>query len=517
MGTQNNGHRTIGNLRNVEQFRSAMQETMDKKKDINERRKFGQFSTPYKLAEEIVSFGLGILDTDEITFLEPFIGSGTFYSALLNATNNNYTIKSATGIEIDSVYYVCAKNLWGNTGINIINDNFTNVKPDEKYNFILTNPPYVRHHYLSQEEKTHLVETEKKETGIILSKLSGLYCHFILLANKWLAPNAICGWLVPSEFMDVNYGNAMKDYLLNHVHLLRIHRYDPNNPMFSDALVSSCVIWFKNEVVAYDYNVEFTFSGTHNKPMQKKLVKKSELMKERKWTRFPEKGIRSEEISKVTLGDFFEIKRGIATGDNDFFIMSRNKISELGLDMSFFKPILPSPRYLKSDFVGSNKNGIPQIEPQYFLLDCELSEQEIEKNYPAIWYYLQSGVEKTSKKYLCRNRRKWYWQEQRESTYFLCSYMGRGKERSSPIRFILNLSDAIVTNSYLMLYPKSHLQQVISANPNSVYKIWEVLKGIHGSEIEEEGRVYGGGLKKIEPKELAKVPCGDLANFCVVQ
>lgn len=82
--------------------------------------------------------------------------------------------------------------------------------------------------------------------------------------------------------------------------------------------------------------------------------------------------------------------------------------------------------------------------------------------------------------------------------------------------FILNLSDAVATNSYLMLYPKEHLQQAISENPHSVYKIWEMLKSIRKNEIEEEGRVYGGGLKKIEPKELAKVSCGDLVDLCAV-
>ena len=182
---------------------------------------------------------------------------------------------------------------------------------------------YVRHHYLSQDEKKHLAETGKKETDIVLSGLAGLYCHFILLAHKWLAPNAISGWLVPSEFMDVNYGNAIKDYLLNHVHLLRIHRYDPDMSIFPDALVSSCVIWFKNEISAYDYEIEFTYGGTHDKPMQKKQVKKSELLKEYKWTRFPGKEVRSIKSHEMTLGDFFEIKRGLATGDNNFFINNK--------------------------------------------------------------------------------------------------------------------------------------------------------------------------------------------------
>jgi hypothetical protein len=60
-----------------------------------------------------------------------------------------------------------------------------------------------------------------------LSGLAGLYGHFIGLSHAWLAPDAISCWLVPSEFMDVNYGLAIKWYLLDRVTLLRIHRFDP--------------------------------------------------------------------------------------------------------------------------------------------------------------------------------------------------------------------------------------------------------------------------------------------------
>lgn len=513
MGTQNNRSGTIRNLKSIEQSRLSIQTAIDREKDIKERRKFGQFATPLDLAKEIVSYGLTLLTNKDISFLEPCIGSGAFYSALLSVANGS-DILAATGIELDPAYFEAAKKLWTGSGIDLIKNDFAKVEPTRKHNFVITNPPYTRHHYLSQEEKAYLVDAGKEETGIALSGLSGLYCYFILLTHKWLAPNAICGWLIPSEFMDVNYGSAIKEYLLQNVHLLRIHRYDPENSMFSDALVSSCVVWFKNEIINDDYKVEFSFGGTHDEPRQSRQIKKSDLIKEKKWTRFPEKGIRNNESTEITLGDFFEIKRGLATGDNNFFIMRRDRIAELGMDMSFFKPILPSPRYLKADLVNSDSDGMPQLEPQYFLLDCELTEQEIQEKYPATWNYLQSGIERTSKKYLCKSRKKWYWQEQRDTTYFLCSYMGRGKDSSSPIRFILNLSEAIVTNSYLMLYPKTHLQKAISKNPNSVYRIWETLKGISGKKIEEEGRVYGGGLKKIEPRELAKVPCEDLIRLC---
>ena len=514
MGAQNKRFREIRNISSLEESRRLMQEAIDSEKDIEERRKHGQFSTPFVLAQEITKYGLELLSDKKISFLESCIGSGVFYSALLNSINSFCCIQTATGIEIDPAYFDCTANLWNDSGIELIKGDFTRIIPKQKYNLVITNPPYVRHHYLTQDEKSYLLEHEKKETGIALSGLAGLYCHFILLAHKWLAPGAVCGWLIPSEFMDVNYGNAIKNYLLQNVHLLRIHRYNPENSLFSDALVSSCVVWFKNEIVKDDYEIEFSFGGTHDKPALSKHIKKSDLSKERKWTRFPEKEIRCYNNSGITIGDYFEIKRGLATGDNSFFIMSKKKINDLGLDMSFFKPVLPSPRYLKTDLVESDDGGIPLIEPQCFLLDCKLTEQEIMEQSPTIWEYLHSGIEKTSQKYLCKNRKKWYWQEHRDTTYFLCSYMGRRKYNESPIRFILNLSEAIVTNSYLMLYPKEHLQKAISDNPKSIYRIWELLKSINGSDIEEEGRVYGGGLKKIEPRELAKVPCGDLMKLC---
>jgi hypothetical protein len=64
------------------------------------------------------------------------------------------------------------------------------------------------------------------------------------------------------------------------------------------------------------------------------------------------------------LGDFFTIKRGIATGDNDFFILSKEQIDDFGLDMQFFTPILPSPRRLKCNEIFSDKDGRPRLDTQ---------------------------------------------------------------------------------------------------------------------------------------------------------
>ena len=72
-----------------------------------------------------------------------------------------------------------------------------------------------------------------------------------------------------------------------------------------------------------------------------------------------------------------------------------------------------------------------------------------------------------------------------------------------------------VSYSYLMLYLKDTLKEIILYNPNVIFQVWEILKDITVNDIEEEGRVYGGGLKKIEPKELSKVHCDKLAVLCL--
>ena len=43
-----------------------------------------------------------------------------------------------------------------------------------------------------------------------LSGLAGLYAYFIGLTHPWMEPGALAGWLIPSEFMDVNYGKESR-------------------------------------------------------------------------------------------------------------------------------------------------------------------------------------------------------------------------------------------------------------------------------------------------------------------
>lgn len=500
----------------LETARLSIQAELDAKKSGLERNKLGQFATPSVLAREVLSYGLSLMPKNRrVRFLDPAIGTGSFYSALRDMIGHN-PLDAAKGFEVDPHYGEPARSLWADSILEIELSDFTRaIPPCEGFNLLICNPPYVRHHHLDTDEKRRLQVISYEVAGVKLSGLAGLYCYFLALSHRWMSSNGIAGWLIPSEFMDVNYGSEIKRYLLEEVTLLRIHRFDPKDAQFDDALVSSAVVWFKNSKPPVGHTVEFSYGGTHTAPAISRHIASFELANEAKWTRFPRQETRVA-VESPMLSDLFTIKRGIATGSNDFFILDREKIRALGLSLEFFRPILPSPRYIHVDEIAADDYGNPVLPSPLFLLNCRLPEQEVKENHPNLWRYLESGKEDVASRYLCKSRRTWYWQEDRQIAPFVCTYMGRGNSRTDrPFRFILNHSQAIAANTYLMLYPKPHIAQLILDDNNLLKLVWEALNAISAESLIEEGRVYGGGLHKIEPKEMAKLPAGHIKALLI--
>ena len=67
-----------------------------------------------------------------------------------------------------------------------------------------------------------------------------------------------------------------------------------------------------------------------------------------------------------------------------------------------------------------------------------------------------------------------------------------------------------MANSYLILYPKPELAAVIAKDPEMVATFFEALNAITEKVMIDEGRVYGGGMHKLEPRELANVPAPEI-------
>jgi predicted RNA methylase len=496
----------------TEDQRLLIQSELDSLKSPDARNKLGQFATPTQLARDVIAYGISLLpESTPIRFLDPAVGTGSFYSALRSTARG---IDWARGYEIDPHYGKPAQELWKASSLDIELSDFTLKVPpvarQDKATLLICNPPYVRHHHLDSETKARLQVAVRAAAKLSMSGLAGLYSYFIGLAHSWMAEDGIAGWLVPSEFMDVNYGRALKAYLLRDVSLLRIHRFDPNDVQFDDALVSSAVLWLKKQLPSVGHRVEFTYGGTLMRPALSKLVASADLLRTEKWTRYPKQ---DAEVAHTgyRLGDLFSIKRGLATGDNKFFILDESEVERLNLPRRFLRPILPSTRHIASDEIARDDAGLPLLEKKLFLIDCDLPQEELERDEPSLWAYLQTGLERVSSGYLCRSRRFWYSQERRPAAPIICTYIGRSDHAKPPFRFLLNNSNATATNVYLMLYPTPILTRQLSRDAGLLRQLWQGLNSIPRETLLGNGRVYGGGMHKLEPKELSNVPVDELA------
>ena len=468
--------------------RQRLQDKYDSSHSQLERNIKGQFATPNDLAISIVKDALERIEQPQ-TFLEPSCGTGSFISAIRKCQPSI----EITGIEKDEAVFEIAHKLWGAEGVSLRNEDFFEVAMDMPgFDMLVTNPPYSRHHHLSAEEKARFGLVAEKLTGRHLSQLAGLHAYFILAGTALLNPNGIASWLIPSELFSVNYGRTIRDYITHEVSIERIHFFDNDDLQFDDALVSSCVLVLKKKPTEPNDKALIT-SGNFDNPNKSEEVPVRELKLVKKWQHFFS---REREDVSTRIGDFFKVKRGLSTGAESFYAKERSVWHELGIGDEWLTPVLPAPRFMHDSVIDSDEAGWPaEYERALLNIPIDIDEEDLPD---AVRAYLDTCPEKVRNSYTARHRKKWYAIEQREPAPVVCTYMSRSDEQ--PFRFVRNKSKAVVTTAYLCLYPTS------SFTDDELDEICSALNAISPATLINSGREYGGGLRKLEPKELLSVP-----------
>lgn len=173
----------------LEERRLALKRELDAGKDSSERNRMGQFATPTGLAVDILRYAKRHLgDSHGVRFIDPALGTGSFYSALLDVFPQR-RVSAAVGYEIDPHYGVPASKLWGTAGWVFAWRTSPEPKrrpgPDQ-FNLLICNPPYVRHHHIENGEKQRLKVQTQAACGVEIKGLAGLYCYFLALCHACL-------------------------------------------------------------------------------------------------------------------------------------------------------------------------------------------------------------------------------------------------------------------------------------------------------------------------------------------
>ena len=97
----------------AEATRLSEQQRLDQLKTTKERNKWGQFATPPALSLDIAHYAWEKLKLRKgaFSFLDPAIGTGSFFGAFLQAFPHD-RMEAATGIELDKPFAEAANAIW---------------------------------------------------------------------------------------------------------------------------------------------------------------------------------------------------------------------------------------------------------------------------------------------------------------------------------------------------------------------------------------------------------------------
>jgi hypothetical protein len=329
------------------------------------------------------------------------------------------------------------------------------------------------------------------------------------MADQWMARDAIAAWLLPADFMETGYGAELREYLTTRVQLLHVHTFDTSAPRFENALVSSSAVLFRNRAPEDKDKVVLSYGPRLDQPDLEETHSLGTLRRVPKWRLLLSADMRAcaSDEGRVSIGDLFHVRRGIATGSNKHFVINEQVRSKYGIPDQALVPLLPPPRDMpQSGVVNARPDGLPVLDSRLWLIDSQMSLAEIEREYPSFYGYLASVRDEVGSRALVARRTPFYRQEQRPPPMIVASNMGKlSRVGGAPVRFYLNRSNATVLNNYIALYPRPRLADAFESSDLTVEDVFAALGAIDPIEFQIFGRRYGGGLFKLEPGDLAKV------------
>ncbi len=458
------------------------------------------FITPPELAMDVAKAAASYVSEDDLVdFGDPAAGSGILYAAARETLGRD-RVNSSRVVEIEANAARILERRWARTGISVLNADFLMTQPEEdSWSFVLANPPYLR----SQDNKVDLSSLRQaisSSLGIHVSKRSDLYVYFLLRAHAWMQAGSLAAWILPAEFQVTAYGQAVRNYLSQHVTLLRMHTYESESSLFDNALTSTSVVLFRNAKPRSGDILRVSNGNSMDAPRTETQVSVSRLRQSARWSfaaLTADTGVTA--TNQLHLNDLFQIRRGIATGANSLFVLSKEDLARMNVNPSWVRPLLPNPRSIDGSLVHSDANGNPVSDKERWVIDTDLTVSEIKQSNELFAEYLAEVLHRVGNRYLVARRKHPFKQEHRTAPPFLFLYMA--KFNSPRDRFIRNTSDATYLNNYIGLYPKSAAESVFS----SFELLHAALNTIPSSELLRCGRLYGNGLLKLEPRELGEV------------
>ena len=449
---------------------------------MNDKKKLGQFFTDPYIAEFMTKL---TVNNKTKTFLDPAVGPGIFVEKA-HIINEKMEI---TSYEIDKKMITKYKN---NISFDSILKNEDYLYSESmKYDSIVCNPPYNK--FQEIDDRKELIPMFEKKYGIKMSGYSNYCMYFLIKSLNELNENGKCTYIIPYEFMNAGYGEQIKKYILENKMLKKIIKFDSQMKLFDDAMTTSCILYFENKKQESINFIEIRSMDDFDNICKDKYedinnikYDYSELNYKEKWSKYFKKN-NSEFRNLIKFNEYAKVKRGIATGNNNFFNLNKTIIDKYLLSDNVCIPcVTKSPDIQKLIMTKEYFDELVSKDKKMYVFDGRNKKSNNDDKY--IVYGEDMGVNKS---YLNSHRDPWYGIEDKEPAPMWISVFSRDK-----LKIIRN--EIMIKNltTFHGIYPTNNNEEDI--NIFFCYLQTPIAQKI----LRMNKREYGEGLDKFEPNDL---------------
>jgi len=453
------------------------------------RKKYGQFFTPDVIADLMTEWVLKKNDLHLV--LDPAFGLGVFARHLLERN------VAVLAYEIDEHIYNVSRNLFANAPkLDIVFQDYIYNGWENKFDAIICNPPYMKFH--DYDNKGMLREIEDR-LGYSLSGLSNLYVLFLLKSVFQLKKNGFLAYIVPSEFLNSDYGIKIKNILIENKILRHIAIIDFSQNVFHDAITTAALLLCAKD--DHYERVQFSNINTFEDfdalkdwilkyPMNvvsPEAISIHDIHPDIKWRKYYQAENSKKYNNLIQFSNFAQVKRGIATGSNDYFAFNQSKQRQYSIpDKALVPCICRSVDILSPFFTDDTFAKLKMSDKNVFLFRGESSPDN-----QFVKQYITTGeLAKVNQLHLTSKRSPWYSIERRDVAPIWASVFNR-----NGIKFVRNETDTVTLTTFHCIYPNSLL---VDIDLLFAYLLTDVAKEI----FNDSRREYGNGLMKFEPNDL---------------
>lgn len=454
-------------------------------------REKGQFWTPAWLAETMAAW---VTANAPPVLFDPAVGPGTFFAA---ARTVGYTGTFA-GFELHTQVFAerdRARLVEADFG-QVTEGDFIRAVAARRYPAIISNPPYIRHHRLTAREKDELRALAVRWLGFPLDGRAGLHLYFLLKSLAILEPEGRLAFLLPADVCEGVSSGRFWARICERFCLEAVLTFAENAAPFPQVDTNAMVFLLSNHPPAGSFLwlrvqtrdpesilASLRAPGDHNGSVVRRPL--SEALRTG-LSRPPR-----PEMDGLPLSAFAKVVRGIATGANEFFFLTRKRMIELGLSQGHFARAIGRTRDCRDSILTQDHlDGLEASGRATWLLKLEGEPSDAFSE--ALAHYLAVGEEQgLPRRPLIRTRRPWYKMEHRTPPPLLFAYLGR-----RDCRFVLNRAGALPLTGFLCVYP-------FDDSPEAVEKLWRAVN--HPDTVRNlafAAKSYGSGALKAEPRQL---------------